>query len=260
MVLPNSRWISRVLRYLGNPRKAIRFRLQGCYLLWRAFPDPSTTRSLCNFLGNSQLPLRPPRPRTYNACGLAYARFGLFPVRSPLLGESRLCFLFLRLLRWFSSPRWLLTAYEFSGGCVGITPRRFPDSEISGSMPVSDSPELIAAVHVLHRLPAPRHPPCALSSLTVSLRRTPNDRNRSSVTERRAARCIYLTCDALPFRLIGCLRFSCQRTGLARPPGRQAQPDRRTARLGRRCVGRGSVELIGFEPTTLGLQSRCSPD
>jgi hypothetical protein len=32
-------------------------------------------------------------------------RFGLFPVRSPLLGESLRCFLFLRVLRCFSSPR-----------------------------------------------------------------------------------------------------------------------------------------------------------
>src|SRR5262245_25397441 len=28
-------------------------------------------------------------------------------------------------------------------------------------------PQLIAACHVLHRLHAPRHPPCALSSLTI---------------------------------------------------------------------------------------------
>jgi hypothetical protein len=45
-----------------------------------------------------------------------------------------------------------------------------PHSEISGSKPVSGSPKLIAAVHVLHRLSLPRHPPCALSSLTISLR------------------------------------------------------------------------------------------
>ena len=32
-------------------------------------------------------------------------RFGLLPFRSPLLGESLLCFLFLRVLRCFSSPR-----------------------------------------------------------------------------------------------------------------------------------------------------------
>ena len=45
-----------------------------------------------------------------------------------------------------------------------------PHSEISGLRPVSGSPELIAAVHVLLRLPLPRHPPYALYSLTVSLR------------------------------------------------------------------------------------------
>ena len=31
--------------------------------------------------------------------------FGLLPFRSPLLGESLFCFLFLRVLRCFSSPR-----------------------------------------------------------------------------------------------------------------------------------------------------------
>jgi hypothetical protein len=37
-------------------------------------------------------------------------------------------------------------------------------------------PKLIAACHVLHRLSLPRHPPCALSSLTIELtpRREPN--------------------------------------------------------------------------------------
>ena len=34
-----------------------------------------------------------------------HKRFGLFPVRSPLLGESLVYFLFLRVLRCFSSPR-----------------------------------------------------------------------------------------------------------------------------------------------------------
>src|SRR5579872_5425054 len=34
-------------------------------------------------------------------------------------------------------------------------------------MPVCGSPGLIAACHVLHRLLLPRHPPCALSSLTI---------------------------------------------------------------------------------------------
>src|SRR3979411_2304030 len=49
----------------------------------------------------------------------------------------------------------------------GVYPRGFSPSEIAGSMPACGSPKLIAACHVLHRLLLPRHPPCALSSLTT---------------------------------------------------------------------------------------------
>ncbi len=45
----------------------------------------------------------------------------------------------------------------------------FPHSDIPGSKPVCGFPRLIAAYHVLHRLLAPRHPPYALSSLTIKL-------------------------------------------------------------------------------------------
>ena len=47
-----------------------------------------------------------------------------------------------------------------------MTPAGFPHSDIPGSKPVCGSPRLIAAYHVLRRLLVPRHPPCALSSLT----------------------------------------------------------------------------------------------
>ena len=53
----------------------------------------------------------------------------------------------------------------------GVYPRGFPHSEIPGSMPTCGSPRLIAACHVLHRLLLPRHPPCALSSLTTKFTR-----------------------------------------------------------------------------------------
>ena len=43
---------------------------------------------------------------------------------------------------------------------------RFPHSEISGSKCICHSPKLFAAYHVFHRLLVPRHPPCALYSLT----------------------------------------------------------------------------------------------
>ena len=42
----------------------------------------------------------------------------------------------------------------------------FPHSEISGSMLICSSPKLFAAYHVFHRLPVPRHSPCALVRLT----------------------------------------------------------------------------------------------
>ena len=42
----------------------------------------------------------------------------------------------------------------------------FPHSDISGSMDICSSPKLFAAYHVFHRLLVPRHPPCALSSIT----------------------------------------------------------------------------------------------
>ena len=44
----------------------------------------------------------------------------------------------------------------------------FPHSEISGSMDICSSPKLFAAYHVFHRLLVPRHPPCALTTLTVA--------------------------------------------------------------------------------------------
>ena len=44
----------------------------------------------------------------------------------------------------------------------------FPHSEISGSKDICSSPKLFAAYHVFHRLLVPRHPPCALTTLTVA--------------------------------------------------------------------------------------------
>ena len=43
----------------------------------------------------------------------------------------------------------------------------FPHSDICGSMDICSSPQLFAAYHVFLRLLVPRHPPCALFSLTL---------------------------------------------------------------------------------------------
>jgi hypothetical protein len=144
---------------LRNLSRASRYRLPGCHRLWPIVPDRSTRRLVVDSLA-----LKPDRP--YNP--IVHARwFGLFRVRSPLLAESLYCFLFLQVLRWFTSLRCLPRAYGFSAGFSGISQRGFPHSEIPGSKLVCSSPGLIAAYRVLHRLLVPRHSPYTLSSLTI---------------------------------------------------------------------------------------------
>jgi hypothetical protein len=107
-----------------------------------------------------------------NACGLSRrSSLGFSPFARRYLG-NRGCFLFLEVLRCFSSLGSLHTAYGFSGGYASITSRGFPHSGIRGSMPACGFPRLIAACHALHRFLAPRHPPSALSSLTTDISRT----------------------------------------------------------------------------------------
>ncbi len=82
--------------------------------------------------------------------------------------ENRFFFLFLQVLRCFSSLRSPLCAYVFSAGYIRIAVCGFPHSDICGSMDMCSLPQLFAACHVLRRLPVPRHPPYALIHLTSS--------------------------------------------------------------------------------------------
>ena len=59
-----------------------------------------------------------------------------------------------------------VAAIFFTARCPGIPQGGFPHSDICGSMPYHNSPQLFAVVHVLPRPLAPRHPPYALRSLT----------------------------------------------------------------------------------------------
>ena len=71
-------------------------------------------------------------------------------------------FPFLRVLRCFSSPA-CLSQPMYSAESTRALPRvGFPIRRSRDQRLVSTSPALIAAAHVLHRLLAPRHPPCAL--------------------------------------------------------------------------------------------------
>jgi hypothetical protein len=114
---------------------------------------------LRNLVGYLRFPTTVSQHRCNNALMLTLHRFRLFPVRSPLLGESRLIS--------FPSATEMFQFTEFPTlAGQQVIPARLPYSEISVSRPVSDSTELFAAVHVLLRLSMPRHSPRALSSLT----------------------------------------------------------------------------------------------
>ena len=54
--------------------------------------------------------------------------------------------------------------YSVTGDTTSLVPG-FPIRTSSDPRSVDSSPRLIAASHVLHRLPVPRHPPCALTHL-----------------------------------------------------------------------------------------------
>ena len=87
-----------------------------------------------------------------NNIGLGFSRFA-----RHYFG-NHFCFLLLWVLRCFSSPRSPPTI----SGMIQSSRIGLPHSEICGSIRICQSPQLIAAYHVLHRLPEPRHPPCAL--------------------------------------------------------------------------------------------------
>ena len=64
----------------------------------------------------------------------------------------------------FSSSAYLdVSVQQVCAFALYLQYSRFPHSDICGSRPICESPQLFAAYHVLHRLWEPRHPPCALS-------------------------------------------------------------------------------------------------
>ena len=72
-------------------------------------------------------------------------------------------FLFLRVLRCFSSPG----SPTASMRCDGIAPAGFPHSDIRGSRGICPSPRLFAACHVLLRLREPQASPMRPFSLSL---------------------------------------------------------------------------------------------
>jgi hypothetical protein len=134
MVLINSHRVPRVPRYLGvRSRKSDTFRLQDCHLLWCDFPDASTKYQIFYFPTEPELhPIRSLDPHYTTLPGLTYKGFGLFPVRSPLLGKS-LFFSLPEVTKMFQFTSFASQTYVFSLQCHGISRNGFPHSEIPGS-------------------------------------------------------------------------------------------------------------------------------
>src|SRR6186713_1905028 len=150
-----------------------------------------------------------------------------------------------------------------------MTRRGFPHSEIPGSKLVCSSPRLFAADRVLHRLLAPRHSPCALSSLTIGIQELTIDAPFAleafatvplpNPHLENTARVLWIR-KKLPFaeysidkehrRLPSTIAVTVITANLAR-----VAPARHRAPQSRKLV----VENTGLEPVTSWLQTRRSP-
>ena len=134
-----------------DPALLTRLSLTGLSPSLAGFPKTILLKLLNQFCG--------PNP------GMHASRFGLFRFRSPLLPESHVVFSSSGYLD-VSVHRVPFHTLWIGVWMTGVCPAGFPHSDISGSLDICSSPKLFAAYHVFHRLLVPRHPPCALISIT----------------------------------------------------------------------------------------------
>ena len=128
------------------------------YRVFTFYDWPFQTDSFTPFLCNSMLSVL--QPQEASLLVWAMSRF------ARRYSGNRVCFLFLRVLRCFSSPGLPLTTLWIQVAVPALQAGGLPHSEIPGSKLTYSSPRHIGVRPVLHRLLAPRHPPCALRSLT----------------------------------------------------------------------------------------------
>ena len=125
-------------------------RIRGCNPVSPAFPYRSAPVKQCAIAGPTTpvaLTLLPVWPHplslaTTRGVSVDFSSSGYLDVSVP-----RVTFL------------WLMCSARES---QEMNPVGFTHSETLGSKGMCPSPRIIAACHVLHRLPVPRHPPCAL--------------------------------------------------------------------------------------------------
>jgi len=111
-------------------------------------------RSYCRYLRIS-----PTTPHTQRRQALTRTRFGLAPVRSPLLGGSLILLSLPQVTKMFQFTWCPSPCLCVQHGMMGVGPIGLPHSGIPGSKSACDSPRLIATCYALLRLLTPRHPP-----------------------------------------------------------------------------------------------------
>ncbi len=150
MVPVDSTEVSRDSVYSGAIREVRSFRVRDFHPLWLAFPRHSANQNSSHVNGPTTPQGKPPR-------------FRLFRFRSPLLTES-ISLSFPPDTEMFQFPG--LAAIHLWIQCMLIQESRDQCTFVY-------SPRLFADFHALLRLLMPRHPPCALSSLTTFIQSSP---------------------------------------------------------------------------------------
>jgi hypothetical protein len=103
-------------------------------------PTPPGHSRPFNFSNGFSLPARSaaparhaPQPRAGNTCQLEHLHGLASSAFARHYSRNHNCFLFLRVLRCFTSPRTHQTPYKFRRRRLGMTPARLPHSETPGS-------------------------------------------------------------------------------------------------------------------------------
>ena len=158
MVLPASRRVSRVPRYLGTERGSLSPFAYGAFTLYRRsfqivrlgdrFITPQRRRDDA-MSGPATPPIQ--RPRAWHIEGLGCSPF------ARRYSGNRYCFLFLRVLRWFTSPGWLRHPMDSDGAI----------QDYPGWVAPFGNPRVKACLRLTgayRSLPRPSSPSCAKAS------------------------------------------------------------------------------------------------
>ena len=169
MVPADSDRVSRARPYSGTrPARPRRFAYGTLTRCGAAFhPLPLRRDFVTRRPAGRRIETGPTTPGRQRLPSITSHEFGLFPFRSPLLRESRFLS-FPPVTKMFQFTGLPSTALFYSGRDTRALPRvGFPIRTSRDQRMVSSFPGLFAAAHVLLRLLAPRHPPCALSLLIM---------------------------------------------------------------------------------------------